>query len=332
MGSQLLPVFLCGLALPIAMFMWLGHLAFSKFWTHPEYDEQSVIPPMRWFTSIVITLLLMLYGLKRKGVSRSGAVLGFIVGLLLALANHAYLACLVTFFLSSSRATKFRSSEKRTFEEEFKGGEGRRNWVQVLCNAGMPLQLSILYLIDCGSGERPIDFTTYYRSSWLSVGVMSSLACCNGDTWASEFGTVLSTGDPILITTGKRVPRGTNGGVSLIGLLVSLLGGVLIGLAYFITNVYAIDKDILDAATPQWPIIVFGGVAGLFGSLLDSVLGATIQFTGQSETGRIVSAPGEGVKHVSGIRVLDNHSVNLISSIVTGVLIPVAAFHFWPHN
>lgn len=52
-------------------------------------------------------------------------------------------------------------------------GEGQRNWVQVLCNGGMATQLALLYLIDCGSCERPIDFTNEYRSSWLGVAVMS---------------------------------------------------------------------------------------------------------------------------------------------------------------
>lgn len=35
-----------------------------------------------------------------------------------------------------------------------------------------------------------------------------ALACCNGDTWASELGSVLSFGDPVLITNLHPVPKG----------------------------------------------------------------------------------------------------------------------------
>lgn len=162
----------------------------------------------------------MIYGFKRKGVNISGAIFGLVCSIVLSLASHAFLACLAAFFFSSSRATKFRSQIKKKFEEDWKGGEGKRNWAQVLCNAGMATQLALLYLMDCGSGERPIDFTGHYRSSWLGIGILGAFACCNGDTWASELGSVLAKSDPFLITTRKRVPRGTNGGVTLIGLIV----------------------------------------------------------------------------------------------------------------
>lgn len=226
----------------------------------------------------------------------------------------------------------------------------------MLCNGGMAMQLALLYLLDCGSSERPIDFTRDYRSSWLGIAVMSAFACCNGDTWASEIGSVIGTSNPILITTRKRVPRGTNGGVTPVGLLVryilimminiwnfeceiltgknvspffSFFGGIAIGLSYYLVVIYVVDRNILIASTKQWPIILFGGIAGLVGSIIDSFLGATVQYSGLDSNGQVVEHPGANVKHISGYRLLDNHSVNLISSILTALIMPFVAMKFW---
>ena len=65
------------------------------------------------------------------------------------------------------------------------------------------------------------------------MGVLGAVACCNGDTWASELGSVIATADPFLITTFQKVPKGTNGGVTVVGLISSLLGGLVIGVAYY---------------------------------------------------------------------------------------------------
>lgn len=115
----------------------------------------------------------MLIGLRRQSVSYSGAFLGLIMAFLAALANHAFLICLATFFFTSSRATKYKAKFKAAFEKDFKGGQGRRNWVQVFCNGGMATQLVIMYIIDCGCNERPIDFIKDYRASWLGIAILS---------------------------------------------------------------------------------------------------------------------------------------------------------------
>lgn len=44
--------------------------------------------------------------------------------------------------------------------------------------------------------------------------------------------------------------------------------------------IYTVDSDILAQSPPQWPIIVTGAFAGLIGSVVDSVLGATMQYSG----------------------------------------------------
>lgn len=64
------------------------------------------------------------------------------------------------------------------------------------------------------------------------------------------------------------------------GLLCSFLGGLTIGLFYYIVILNTVDTAVLQLAAPQWPIIVVGGFGGLFGSILDSVLGATLQYSG----------------------------------------------------
>lgn len=72
---------------------------------------------------------------------------------------------------------------------------------------------------------------------------------------------------------------GTNGGVTIVGLLASLLGGMVVGVAYFISQLIFVND--LDISAPQWPIIAFGGMAGLLGSIIDSYLGATMQYSGK---------------------------------------------------
>lgn len=77
--------------------------------------------------------------------------------------------------------------------------------------------------------------------------------------------------------------QGTNGGVSYIGLLCSTLGGLIVGLIYYIVTLYTVDTAVLQLAAPQWPVIVVAGIGGLSGSLLDSFLGATLQYSGNED-------------------------------------------------
>lgn len=51
-------------------------------------------------------------------------------------------------------------------EKDFKVG-GQRNWVQVLCNGGVGAFLALIHLIECGVGERSIDFENDYVVSFL---------------------------------------------------------------------------------------------------------------------------------------------------------------------
>lgn len=98
-----------------------------------------------------------------------------------------------------------------------------------------------------------------------------------GDTWASELG-ILSTGEPVLVTAllaGRiqRVPRGTNGGISAWGTLMSAAGGLFIGVVTWLC--LAVDHGQWTHKPLFFPCL--GLVSGLLGSMIDSVLGAVVQ-------------------------------------------------------
>ena len=67
------------------------------------------------------------------------------------------------------------------------------------------------------------------RGSHLACALIAHHATSLADTLASELG-ILSKSRPILIVSGRRVPPGTNGGVTLAGTGCSALGGLVIGL------------------------------------------------------------------------------------------------------
>ncbi|XP_055091625.1 transmembrane protein 19 isoform X2 [Symphalangus syndactylus] len=272
-------IVILSLIICISLAFWIMSMTASTY-----YGNLRPISPWRWLFSVVVPVLIVSNGLKKKSLDHSGAL-----------------------------------------------GGGQRNWVQVFCNGAVPTELALLYMIENGPGEIPVDFSKQYSASWMCLSLLAALACSAGDTWASEVGPVLSKSPPRLITTWEKVPVGTNGGVTVVGLVSSLLGGSFVGIAYFLTQLIFVND--LDISAPQWPIIAFGGLAGLLGSIVDSYLGATMQYTGLDEsTGMVVNSPTNEAKHIAGKPILDNNAVNLFSSVLIALLLPTAAWGFWPRG
>ncbi|XP_053321417.1 transmembrane protein 19 [Spea bombifrons] len=315
-------IILC-MILCVSLSFWIISITASTY-----YGTLRPISPWRWLVSVVIPIVVTSHGIKKKSLDNSGALGALLVGFILTVANYSFFSSLLVFFVTCSKLTKWKGEIKKRFDSEYKEG-GQRNWVQVFCNGGVPAELALLYMVENGPGEIPIDFSKEYTASWMCLSLLGALACSAGDTWASEIAPVLSKHSPRLITTWKKVPVGTNGGVTLVGIISSLLGGLSVGIAYYVTQLLFVHD--LDIAAPQWPIMIYGAMAGLIGSLIDSYLGAIMQYSGYDEkTGQVVNHPSSSSKLISGKPILDNSAVNLFSSIFIALLLPGAAWTFWP--
>lgn len=88
---------------------------------------------------------------------------------------------------------------------------------------------------------------------------MAYLACSCGDTLASEVGQLAHT-PPRHILSFASTATGTDGAVSLLGTLMSLVGGALVG-----------------AAAGSWQGATLGALYGGIGSVVDSIAGAVLQ-------------------------------------------------------
>ncbi|KAF6723317.1 Transmembrane protein 19 [Oryzias melastigma] len=315
-------IVLC-VTLALSLFFWVVSLTVSAV-----SGNLQPVSPWRWLFSILVPLMLTARALKRRSLDRSGALGALLVGFVLTMANYSFFSALLAFFVTSSRLTRWGAAKKKKIDADYKEG-GQRNWVQVFCNGGVPTELALLYMIEVGPGEIPIDFGKQYSASWMSLSLLGALACSAGDTWASEVGPVLSESKPRLITTWKEVPAGTNGGVTTVGLVASFLGGAAVGVAYFVTQLVTVSD--LHLADPQWPIVVYGGLAGLLGSMLDSFLGAHMQYSGfDASIGKVVSYESATTQRICGKPILDNNAVNLFSSVLIALFLPGMAWGAWP--
>ncbi|KAJ1980800.1 hypothetical protein H4R35_000983, partial [Dimargaris xerosporica] len=167
----------------------------------------------------------------------------------------------------------FRSAAKKKLEVEFHEG-GQRDAYQVLCNGFTGAAISLAYTLCC-SGDSRVPFYDLAPALPRALVLMytAHYACCNGDTWASEVGT-LHPAWPVLITTLRKVPPGTNGGVSSTGLVASTLGGLVIGLSAFLSLwVQGLCAPRVTAGTPAaeacLALVGAGAMAGLGGSLVN---------------------------------------------------------------
>lgn len=212
--------------------------------------------------------------------SLTGMLTGVAISLgTIVLGGFGWFAILIAFFGLGGLAAKYEYETKLEYGVA-EGNEGARTIRNVLGNAAVAVAAVIGYAASPELGVEALLF---------GYAFAGSLSTAMADTLSSELGVLY--GRPRLITTLEAVETGTDGGVTLEGVVAGVGGGLLVGL---------LSLALLGGVTPAGAgVVVVTGVVGMFA---DSILGATVE-------GWLVG----------------NQSVNFLSTLVGGLLAPAGA-------
>jgi uncharacterized protein (TIGR00297 family) len=204
------------------------------------------VPWKRFGVSFALAGLIAGLGWRRAALSNDGAIAATLVGAsTFGFGGWPAALSLVTFFVSGSAL-----SRRKLVPDEVPSAKGhRRDAMQVLANGGVAAVALALSAPGWNQGRK---------------AALGALAAAAADTWASEIG-VRSSSPPRSIVTGERLRPGSSGGVTALGWGAAAAGGLLVGLTWAISS---------DRRATSVGLAV---VAGLAGSLADSIAGATIQ-------------------------------------------------------
>ncbi len=202
--------------------------------------------------SLVVSILSHYFRFLNAG----GAVTAFLLGtLIFGLGGWVWAAPIMTFFVTSSLLSKMGKRRKKKFDLVFEKGS-TRDAAQVIANGGL-------------AGIIIIGAFYFPHPNWYPV-FLGILAAVTSDTWATEIG-VFFKSTPRSILTLKKVAPGTSGGVSLLGTLGGAAGAFCVAVSGYLVNPELFLKSSLEMSF-FWIIL-----SGVIGSLVDSMLGATLQ-------------------------------------------------------
>ncbi len=229
--------------------------------------------------AIALTALLGYVSYALGTASIPGMVTGMLLALVtIVLGGYGWFALLIAFFAIGGLSSKFRYERKRArgVAEDNEGARGSGN---VLGNSAVPLVAVLGY----AATPDPLAVSPDLFFFAFAGAVATAMA----DTLSSEIGGVYDP--PRLITTGERVPPGTDGAATWQGELAGIAGALVVAGPAF---------ALFDTIAPVGAgLIALGGIAGM---TADSLLGATVEN-----------------------RWLDNQGVNFLATLV-GALVAVS--------
>ncbi len=240
-----------------------------------------------WLIWWIASALLLGLSIRLGSLSVSGGVVAFLMGIIVfGSGGWQWTAPFVLFFILSSLLSRI-GQHKNHFTQ--KGSQ--RDFTQVLANGGLATVISIIHF--------------YYPSwSWNYPVFLGAIAAATADTWATEIG-FFSSHKPRHILTGRELERGMSGGVTMLGFTGAFLGATVIASLGWYYDL-------------SWQLCMVIVVAGFLGSLLDSILGGTLQSMYRCEkTGTLTekrTLDGYPTIHVRGWKWMDNDMVNLLNT------------------
>jgi uncharacterized protein (TIGR00297 family) len=190
--------------------------------------------------TLAVPAVVGLIAYLTRSLDLLASVAGAVLGyMILFTGGFDWLLVLLAFFVASSAATSFRFSQK----EKLGISQKRRTSENVIGNGIVSL---------------------FFALQGNVYGFMGALATANSDTFSSEIG-VLSREKPVSVLDFRtRLKTGQNGGVSMLGNAAMFAGALVIALLAF-------------PLFGSWKLFWLTLWAGVFGSMIDSVLGATVE-------------------------------------------------------
>ncbi len=249
----------------------------------------------QFFVGFALAAIFAAASFSLRFLSSSGSVGTFILAsIIFGLGGWQWTVPILAFFLLSSGLSKFGKKRKAAYQLMFEKTD-TRDAGQVAANGGVA---GIMMLCWYFFPEYDVWYYIY----------LASLAAVTADTWGTELG-LLAKSSPRSIITLKKVETGTSGAVSFVGLAGGALGAFLIALSgnFWMSG---------SAVRSLFILIIISGVAG---SLVDSLLGATVQANYRCDVcGKMTERSihcGCPAQLVGGVRWMDNDAVNWACAI-----------------
>lgn len=264
------------------------------------------------FLGFIVGSVISLFSYITHLVTKSGAsALIFVATLVCGFGPWPTWGVLVLFFVSSGCIHLAKKRMKTAKIEDIAAKGHTRDAWQVFANSLPAIISLVLYY--------------YTKKPLFLIGYVSAIAGATADTFGSEIG-ILSKKIPRSIVSFEPIEPGLSGGVSMLGSMASLLGSLLISLTFWLF--YSWHHVSL---LPVNLMISVPFICGIVHSIVDSVLGATLQVTYRCMIcGKLTEQRYhhlQQTKQIGGISWISNDWVNFFSSCFTVLLSWYLLFH-----